>query len=328
MGTPFHRVSGDAQRALEDFSTQFDAALAAVDPETQWGNQLGLYHPSNAIKTTYPIPVSAAGYKERDGDDTLRRLMARSLSMSPRRWYDGIEEFSDVIEAPDFIGWTTEPANIAKEGMRHNNRLVAEMLEANLNLDFYRDETLGTDLGIPLFSDSHPVNIFETALGTFDNDHTAAAIDSDMFQEVKTRFRKKKAANGQVMGLRFDGLLVPASREEETKSFLESDNLILTVQNAAKTENVGGTWTNNRHKNTVTMMVADELTDDDVVYAFSLSSGAFPWVIQDDGSPEEIRYDKDSDYWKDTGKIAIKYIRRAAAKAALPHAIERITLTG
>lgn len=319
---PFLQVSGDAQAALEEFSTEFYAALAAADP-TPWSTMFGLYKTSSAIQTTYPIPVSAAGYVEENGNDPLRSLYTRSLSMQLKRWVDGVEEHADVIEAPDFIDWNGEPARIAREAARLPNLIVATLLNANANLSFYLDRKTGVDAGIALFSNSHPVNVFDPSLGTFDNDHSASDIDSVMMAAAMTRFRARKGANGRVMGLRVTDMLVPGALEQAAKDFLESDLMRLALLDTSP--NTQGT-TNNRFKGAVNLTVADELLDDDVIYLLD-RNGPKPWIVQDAGAVEEIRLDKDSDYYFHSGKVAVKYRKKCDARGCLPHAIERITIT-
>ncbi len=323
MSNPFLQVSGDAKRALEEFSNAFRTALSAADAEA-WASQYGFSYSSTAIKTTYPLPVSTAGYKEHTGDIQMRRLFARSLSMQTKEWADGVEEKASKIEAPDFIGWGEEPANIAREGARQPNIICAAMLKANPNLSFYKDEELGTDSAIALFSNSHPVNVFDASFGTFDNDHTATAIDSTFMKAALTRFRQKKAPNGKPAGRRLTHLLVPAALEEPAKDFLESDLMRLALLEVGANTN---SLTNNRYKNIVQLVVSDELEDDDIIYPFDIN-GPKPWIVQTSGAPEEIVFDKNSDYYKQTLKVGVKYILRADVKAALPHAIERVTITG
>lgn len=328
MATPYNLVSRDAQVALTDFSTQFDAALVTADI-LQWATQYGHSETSNAIQTTYPIPVDAAGYVERKGDDKMRELFERSLSIRPKEWVDGVMALARIVEAPDFIGWAGAPARIAKEGLRQPNKLVAAMLQANPLLDLYRSEHAGGSVAstINLFHGSHPVNIFDSSKGTFDNDHTITGINAASIAAAKLRFRQKKAPNGEPMGLRLTHLLVPAALEEIAKDFFESDNLVLAIENQAGTENVGGTWTNNRHKGTVQVVVCDELLDANIVYALDAGSGAFPWIVQTTGAPEEIRYDKNDALYKDAGKVGVKYVLTMGVAAALPHAIERLTIS-
>src|SRR5690242_17338968 len=112
MGSEFLLVSQDAQRALEEFSQEFSAALVQGAVE-QWAKTLGLSRTSKALKTTYPVPVSAAGYSEFKGDMKYRSLFEKSLELKPKTWQDGVAELASIIEAPDFTGWNDQPAAMA-----------------------------------------------------------------------------------------------------------------------------------------------------------------------------------------------------------------------
>lgn len=317
MATPFNYLSRDAQDALTEFSESFDGALAA-DEAVQWSHNFGLYEQSRAIQTTYPVPVDAAGYVERKGNDPMRDLFEKSASIKPKEWTDGVKILAYKAEAPDFIGWAGAPERIAKESRRQPNLLVAELLASNPTLEFD---------GKALFAADHPVNIFKSSLGSFSNLTTASAIDATMVKAVKLAFRQRKASNGRSMGLRWTHVLVPAAREEEAQDFFQSDALILALENKAGTENVAAVGTNNRHKGTVQVVVCDELTSDDDLFALDASSGAYPWILQDGGAPEEIRYDKTDALYKDSGMIGMKYVLLMGVAAMLPHAIQRIRLS-
>ncbi len=330
MATPYLMVSRDAQIALNEFSAQFDAALVSGEPGT-WASTFGFTNSSRAIKTTYPIPVDAAGYKLREGDDKLRDLFERSLSMSPKEWQDGVRAHHLKIEAPDFVGWTGAPARMAQAAKRHPAKITAAMLKANPLLDLYRQELPGGSVASTkhLFDNTHPVNIFDSAFGTFDNDQTATLSSIEdwetMIKAAKLRFAQRLAPDGNPMGLVFDTLLVPAALGEQAKDFFESDTLVLAVENGGTI--VGGVPRNNRHKGTVNLVVCPELLDADVIYPLDSKSGCSPWILQDGGAPEEIRYDKTSDLYKDSGFLAVKYILISAVAACLPHAIERIVIS-
>lgn len=321
-------VSFDAQTALTVFAQDFALALAAAPVDENWSIQYGLASSSRAIQTTYPLQLSAAGYKERTGDDKLRHLFERSLTMTTKQWVDGVEIEARKAEAPDFVGWGEEPGKIALEAARLPNTLIAAMLTANPLLDFYAYKLPGGSVAstIRLFADNHPVNIFDDAFGTFDNDHSASGINAAMLKAAKLRFRQKKGPNGKPAGLRLTTMLVPAAREEEARDFLDADNAAIVVMNQADTENVAAVASQNRHKGTVKLVVCDELESDDVIYLLDDRSTARPWIVQDSGAPEEIVYDKTSELYKNTGKIAVKYVLDMGISAALPHAIERVTL--
>lgn len=309
-GVEYDLISRDAQRALEEFAQDFAAAMTQGAVET-WAKDLGLYRASRALKTTYPIPVSAAGYKELKGDLKYRSLFEKSLDLKPKTWQDGVEELASVIEAPDFIGWTGEPAAIAAAGQALTNDIIATALEANP----------ASWTGKNFFASDHPVNVFKTSVGTFDNDITGAGTDPTLanLAIAKSNFRDIKGPNGKPLGLRMTHVLVPASQEETWKDLLEQD---LIIQSRDGGDTFGAV--NNRHKGTVKPIVADELTNDSQWYPLALNKpGTYPWIVQDEGSPEEIRNDKTSDHYKRTLKVSIAYILRGNGALALPHAVQR-----
>ncbi|MFA5706317.1 MAG: Mu-like prophage major head subunit gpT family protein [Candidatus Neomarinimicrobiota bacterium] len=324
MPFPHYQISGDAQRALEEFSTEFDAALAAEEA-VPWSRMFGVAH-TGLFRATFPIPVSSAGYVARKGDDRYRTLFERSLTMIPEEFHDGVEAKALEVEAPDFIGWGGEPARIARETRRFANVLTAAMLEANGRLSFYADRDLGTASAYNLFDDTHPGNVFDDSVAAFDNLHTAAAINAAMMKAAFIRFATRPAPNGKPMGLTPTHMIVPSALAQEAKDFLESDNIQTALTQGANATTPAG-YTNNRWKNIVELVVAKELTNATYVYLID-ANGPAPWITQVAETPEEIRFDKDSDYYKRTGKIAIGYNLVAGVAGALPHAIERIQITG
>lgn len=332
MAVPFHEVSVDAAEALTEFSLEFASVFSSPDA-VSWVETGGRLRTSNAIKTVYPIPVSAAGYVRRKGDDPMRRLYARSMSMTTEEWVDGVSEKWAVVRAPDFTGWNDEPARIAEEARRFPNTLVASLLEANGFLDFYRVKHHGADepSTIRLFAGNHPVNVDPnaTSYGTFDNDFAAAGtgLDITTLSGMKQYFRAIKKPNGTPFGLRLTHLIVSSALEEIARDLLESDLLLQAVSNVAGTETVGGVALPNRHRGTVQLVVADELTSDQYVYGIA-NNGAVPaWIVQTTGAPEEIRYDLSSDYYKDSGQIGVKYVLNMAAAGCLPHGICRVDIS-
>jgi phage major head subunit gpT-like protein len=318
--TTLQYISKDAVAALREFSSDFDQALALGEVQV-WATALGsavLVKTSRAIKTTYPIPVSAAGYRERKGDDKMRRLFEKSLDMTPREWQDGVVEKARVLEAPDFSGWGTEPSRIAKEEQRMPNTLLAEVLESSAALDFYK-ETAHAAKG--LFDNSHPCNIFGEVDTDFDNDRGTLVGAANVIKDFRKNFRSIKGPNDKPMGRRLTDILVPAALEEVFFEFLQSDLMYNAQLEGGDNTNI---VSNNIYKGAVNLIVSDELSSDTVVYGIDRNGPAFA-VLQDGGSPEEITYDKNSDMYKDQGLVGIKFVKELACKAALPHSIQRAT---
>ncbi|OFV81997.1 MAG: hypothetical protein A2Y78_00235 [Acidobacteria bacterium RBG_13_68_16] len=348
MISPYHLQSRDVAAALTDFSVAFDSALALGEVE-QWASSLGYVVSSNAIRTTFPIPVSAAGYRARRGDDVMRRLYERSLSMSPVEWQDGVEELARLVRAPDFMGWGSAPADMAFEALRFDNVLAADVLQRNPLLDFYREEFPGGSVAstIHLFAATHPFNVLDASVGTFANDWSAgdtvegetvpAEVNRVLIKQLRQHFRSVNGPNGRPLGLRLAALMVTADHEEEARDLLERAGIAVAQTNVAGTQNVGGVVLENRYKG-LRLIVADELTgslpgggtgDVDTIYGIASKAAGLtppPIVLQDAGS-EEIVYDESSEKYKNEGKIGVKRVLTRACAAALPHAIVRVNLS-
>lgn len=310
MPFDFNLVSRDAQRALEEFAQDFAAALtqSGVEP---WAKELGLYRTSRALKTTFPVPVSAAGYNELKGDLKYRSLFEKSFDLKPKTWQDGVAELASIIEAPDFIGWTDQPAAMAAAAQSLPNEIIAGLLEENPSCWDGKD----------FFADDHPFNVFKPGVGTFDNDITGAGTDPTLanLKRAKTNFRNIKGPNGKPLGLRMTHVLAPPAQEETWKDMLEQDMVIQAIGDGSQFGAV-----NNRQKGTVKLIIGDELTDDSKWYPLALNKpGVRPWVVQDEGAPEEIRQDKTSHLYATSLKIAIAYVLRGNGGLALPHAVQR-----
>ena len=312
MGSEFLLVSQDAQRALEEFAQDFAMAMTQSGV-SQWAKENGLYRPSRALKTTYPIPVSAAGYHEFKGDLKYRALFEKSLTMQPKTWQDGVSELASVIEAPDFIGWTSEPAAMAAAAMSLPNEIIAGLLES-------ADSDPACWTGKKFFAGDHPFNVFDESVGSFDNDITGAGTDPTVanLAVAMSNFRAIKGANGKPAGYRMTHVLVPGTQEQTWKDILERDLMIVALGDSS----FGAV--DNRMKNAVQLIVSDELTDDDQWYALALNKpGVFPWIVQDEGAPEEIRQDKTDALYKTTLKVGLAYVLRGNGALALPHCIQR-----
>lgn len=342
MAKPLEQFSFDAQRALEQFSSAFASAFESVEPDSEWARAFGLVESSDQLLLTYPMSISAAGYVERKGDDAARDMYARSVSVTPIEWTDGVKVQKRRLEQGDFAAqaWTGEAAQMATEARRHANTLVARLLHANANIQLYKDSTLGIDAGIALFSSSHQVNIFDSSKGTFKNvllgggaDFAGGSFDQTMLRAVLKHGRTGiKAANGTPKPMRYTDVIVHPDWEQEAKDFLDSDLMraVFLEGGVGSTKNTQLT-TNNRYKGLINLVVADELAqvsgvDPDKIYFVDRNSRCKPWILQA-GSTEEVMFGPDSEFCKNTGLIKVNVNMLMAATAALPHGILRVDLT-
>lgn len=309
MGNERLLVSLDAQRALEEFAQDFALALQQAPVDT-WAQTYGAYRKlANPMKVTFPVPVSAAGYAELKGDLKYRDLFEKSLSFTPKTWQDGVSALASVIEAPDFIGWTTEPAAMAAAAASLPNEIIAGLLEANPTC---WDEK-------SYFASDHPNNVFDPSAGTYDNDVTGAGTDvtAANLALAMQHFDEMVGPNGKPLGLRMTHVFHPPSQRDAWKKLLEQDLLIQTIG-----DSFGAV--NNIYKGAIKPVCCYELTDASQWYPAALNKpGMFPWALVDQGAPEELRHDKTSHLYKTTLKVGIAYVLRANGSLALPQCMQR-----
>ena len=340
--TPLYNVSADAQRRLEEFSEEFRGALALQSDFPLWASELGLVKTTSALKSTFPLPLDAAGYKEMQGDIKFRDLYFRSMSMVGKTWYDGVEADAAQVEAPDFMDWNSAPANMALEWSRLPNQIVADLLAlSSLNgplLSFYDDndsQTKGTRRWV---ANDHPYNVLDSNVGTFTNYTTttvAAIQNGSFFDTCDQYFSGLKGPNGKPLGLRFRNggrILHAGTRETLFTNVLTQDTLIRAVDSAGKLNqtsgNVAAVTQSNIYKG-ISSIRADELADQDYFYCFAAPKpGLYSFVVQKEAAPEELVWDKTSELYKRSGKIAFASRGRMNAAFALPHGILRVQITG
>lgn len=310
MGIPYQQVSGDAQIALTEFRRDFMMALAQGGVDA-WASRLGTSSTSRALKTKYPVPVSAAGYDEFKGDMRYRSLYEKSIELVPKTWQDGIAELASVIEAPDFIGWPDQAEAMAMAAQSLPNEMVVDLLEAGTSTTCWD--------GTSFFSDSHPYNIYDSSVGTFDNNDTGggSAFSSANVKAADIYFRGLKAPNGKNLGLRLTHVLVPPALFWEAQDVLTNAQTVLVIGNDfAAAENL--------LKGYALPVGANELTSTTAWYALALNKpGLRPWIVQTEGAPESIVLDKSSHLYQSTLKVGMSSILRGNAGLAMPHCIKR-----
>lgn len=307
----YNYVSRDAQVALEEFRADFQGAFIQDDSE-QWARELGLEIQTNALKVTLPVPISAAGYVERKGDRIYRRLSEKSFSFSPRIWHDGFAEFAEIVEAPDFLGFQQEPANMAAAAAQLINELVSAQLELNPTLTGWDNLTF--------FHDTHPNHVVRGASsGTFDNDITGAGTDLTAINIGKARqsFRKIKGPNGKPAGIRFWGILIPGAQEEQARRLQQQSTIIQAGASSSQFGPVENIYKGLNYR------VSDQLTDDNKWYAIGIKRGMYPWSVVNRGAPESQVLDKNSALFETQSKVGFQSTLQAEAALCFPQLMQR-----
>lgn len=308
----YDRASSDAQTALTEFITEFRMALAQ-DETRAWASEFGKMRVTSALLTKYPVPLSSAGFKEQLNDPKYRSLLHQTVSVKAKTWQDGVAEQSAQIESDDFFGWDDEPARMAAAARSLPNEIVAGLLaNGKTNTDTYD--------GVAFFGNARKANPVDTkkVSATIDNLETSYGLTIANIAALKTKFRSFKAANGKPLGLRLTHVLVPAALEETARDALQVDLVSDNVSSNA-------VQIRNRHANTVQIIVGDELTEDAVWYGLAMNKmGLAPWGLNMKGAaPEIYRFDKGSEFWRQTNKVAVDARHEAGGNLLMPHTIIR-----
>jgi hypothetical protein len=337
------QISRDSADSLREWSDEFREALVLGDFKS-WAADFGHLRSTDALMTTFPIPIDAAGYKLLSGDITFRKLYERSLTMIMKEWFDAIKAKAAFVESDQFSDWGGAPGRMAVEWNRFPQVQVALMLAlstyAGPLLDLYRDPDSQTASTRRMFATDHPFNVLDSSVGSFDNTITCVRsdiADGTLLKNLNKRFRLIKGPNGQDLGLKMAGgnFLVPSEFDNDFMEFTKQDTLIRAVLNVGKTENVAAVTQNNIWGKTVGYEVGVELSRPasggnlgDYLYAFGAPKpGMYPWVVQQASAPEEILHDKSSEMYKNSLEIGVAYIGRMNVAGCLPHNIIRVHVT-
>lgn len=310
----YNYVSRDAQVALEEFRAEFMTAFM-MDTGEQWAREVGLEIQTQNLKVTLPVPLSAPGYIERKGDRVYRRLSERSFSFTPRIWQDGFKEHIEIVEAPEFIGFQAEPANMAAAATQLINELVSAQLEAN--------PTLVWD-GLTVFNASHPYHLLDSSVGTFSNDITGAGTTLTIanIQKARQNFRSIKGPNGKPLGVRFAGILVPPALEEQARQIAQSPVLAQAGINQSSVFGaVPNIYTGLRY------WVSDQLTSSSVWYAIGQKTGMYPWAVVNRGAPESFVLGKTSALFEREDMVGFYSKLQADAALCFPQLLQRFAGT-
>ena len=300
---PFQKLPENITAAYTIFDMRFDEFRNSI-PAPEIFQIPGTVIETDDLKVEYPVPLSAPGLKEYKGDDlSFRRIGQKSFELVPGEYQDGWEfTRSDWIKK-GFLSWEAEAAAFATSEIELGLELIAGALE---------NGTVATGFdGVATFANAHPVNLFDTSKGTYDN-LLAGALTTANIAAAKQTFRERKAPNGKSAGLRLTHIIVPPELEQTAK-----DALYHTIVS-------GGAALPNRHADTVQVIVLDELTDANDWYAVAANrTGMIPWILLRQPGSEITHIDENSDAYKLSKRVGWSLEKRAVCGMAMPLGISK-----
>lgn len=134
--------------------------------------------------------------------------------------------------------------------------------------------------GVTFFHDSHPVNLDDASMGTYDNIETSFPLTATNYATARARMRGYKGADGRRIGVRPNLLVVPPSLETRARTIVQSQYLPQLVDGGTNAQGGVGI-VENVNINSAEVLVIDDLEDAPLNwYLFDMTKAIKPYIFQ------------------------------------------------
>lgn len=303
--------------AIEVFDERF-LMLELQGPVPTWATEFGGMVIDDSPATTFPMAYFNVQFKESKGENRFTGVAEDSFTLNVVEYDTGIE--ADALQLRlnvyAYAKWKSGADKIRNAEARFRGKQVSAMLEANTALT-------GWDK-LALFHDAHKANPKDESAGTFDNLQASAktVLDVDNIAEEITEFMKVKDTDGSILGVEATHIMVPTSLFHSLQNLLKQD----FIANAAGTATIRNPY----NGSILTVVHNPDLTnqlDWYIIDANLIAAGFEPWLIKqlDPGPALGLRiYDEASDFFKNSGHIAISRHIWYGFGVVYPHAIRKV----
>jgi hypothetical protein len=307
--------------ALREFDDRYIASIGAA-PAPTWSD-MGDLIPTNAPMVTFPISALSLKYQQFSGENRFKSLLEKSFDLKAQEFDTGIEgKLLDILSKTfAYRNWLQGPARMLIAEGRFRNRSIAALLEAGTSTNWVD--------GVPFFSAAHPSDLSNGSNGTWSN-YQSTPKDVISIPNIAAEVTLMQGAldeNGEKVGTEPDTILVPTAKYEGTKNLL-AQALILGGPTTATSNGA----INNPYLGRFNVVHVPELTDVDDWYLVDskllASTGLAPWISMRYTVPSpalELReFGEESDFFKNTGKIAKSSHIWYGFSLGFPHAIRLV----
>lgn len=304
---------GAALDALyQNFSAAFEQGLVGMNEKNKpWWNQVAMEVPSDTDTEVHEWIQQIPGVREWSGDRVLNAISEAGYALKNRVFEDTVQVSKDRLDDRKISADAVLMRMLGYQFAKFPDRTIyTELLAGYASLKCFD--------GLPFFDNSHPVNVLDSSKGTFDNLYASTALTTSNFETVYAAMTQFKNADGNVMGLLPDTLIVPP--QLRTTAYL--------IANAAVVPNTAGTASqDNPNRGVVDVMVLPELGGESTTWYLAALGGPLkPLLLQTRAEPVfEVVFGPDSDHCKKTRKIAFGADCRKAFGYTLPQLMIRCT---
>jgi hypothetical protein len=304
--------------AIREFDERYLASLGAAVP-TGWADTLGALVPSRAPQLTFPVSQLNTKFRRtQDKAGRTKTLGEAEIDLKVEEFDDGYEaRLKDLFEQVfAYKRWQEAGGRLVTAEEQHRHTEIAALLTAGATEACYDGEFF--------FDTDHPANIDNAALGTWSN-ISAANRNPATLAEIETEVTAMMGVldeNGEPMGVQPDTMLLPISQFEAAKNFQKQSMIASTAGTAS---------VDNPYMNGFNIIPVKEFglaSLDWYLLDSKLLGELAPWISLRQDVPMDLlmrRYDENSDYFKDSGKIKMVAHIWYGFSLAIPHAIRKVT---
>lgn len=309
--------------ALREFDDRYIASIGASQPD-QWAD-MGDLIATTAPMVTFPISSLSLKYQQFSGENRFRSLLEKSFDIKASEFDTGVEgRLLDILtQTFAYRNWLQGPARMLIAEGNFRNRSIATLLEAGTTTNWVD--------GVPFFSAAHPNDLASNVGGTWSNYQSAGktVLSIANIEAEVTAMMGALDENGEKVGTMPDTIVVPTAVAEPLKNLLAQSMILQTGTGAA---NVAVAAVNNPFVGRFNVVHAPQLTDANDWYLVDSklrsTAGLPPWISMRYTVPNpalELRkFDEASDFFKNTGKIAVSSHIWYGFALGFPHAIRKV----
>lgn len=311
------KLPSTSLEALRAFDERYIAALSVAQPDT-WADEFGDFITTEAPMTTFPITQLATKYRQYQGEQRFKQLIETGFSIKAQEYQAGYEaKFYDLSKnVYAWRQWSQAPGRFVTAEGRHRVKAIMALLEAGASTTGYPD-------GGNFFRTNHPVNLFDSLLGTFSNydaGGTSVLSVANIQAQVVQMKLNCKDENGDRMTCNPDTIAVPYELGEPLKNLLAKEYIEVGSNGAMEP---------NPYKGRFRIIELADATDVNDWYLLDsqICKELPPWISLRETVSTALalrQFDESSDFFKNTGRIKVSSHIWYGFSLAFPHGIRKI----
>lgn len=247
--------------------------------------------------------------RELVGDRVMQNIAERSYDIINKDRDLSLEIHRDQIETAIQGGFAIPMQLLAETAAKYPDQLVATLMQSGTSSTCFD--------GQYFFDTDHPVSLSNSSLSTYSNyDASGKSLTLDNFAAVRAAMMIRKGENGLFLGVRPNLLVVPPQLEHVARQIAKAS---FVVNTAGATPAAGATMMENVMKDTVDVLVIEELSSEATAwYLLDTRRVVKPFIYQSRRNVTFELLGYDSEHFKKTNKIALIGDASNAAGYGLP----------